>query len=427
MTQSDNFIDALVAGEPNLLELVDAKGAAICYGGEWTTIGITPSEQELNYLVDWLNKNSTEEIFITDRLPLIYADAQRFKDAASGLLAIPISRKSYVLWFRPEVLQTVNWGGDPHHAYELKQTDRDLYLCPRKSFELWKETVRLQSLPWKDVEVESAWELRKAIVNIVLRQAEELSILARDLARSNAELKKFAYVASHDLQEPLNQVANYVQLLEMRYDQQLDADAKDFISFAVEGVNLMQTLIDDVLIYSKVDLQGIEWQLTPVEDALNRAINNLRGKISETQAKITFDTLPTIVADSTQLMQLFQNILGNAIKFRQSDLPPQIHIGVERQEDEWLFAIADNGIGIDPQFFDRIFIIFQRLHTRDEYQGSGMGLTICKKIVECHRGRIWLESALGQGATFYFTIPVDGGHRDRVSGTKVNHNSPSRG
>lgn len=417
MSQDDNFIDGLTQHEPSLLDLADATGAAICFGGRWTTIGRTPPEEELNYLLQWLAKTVEGEVFHTDSLPLIYSDAERFKEVASGLLAIPISGRSYVLWFRPEVIQTVNWGGDPNHAYELKQLGTDTKLCPRKSFELWKETVRLKSLPWKPVEIKATLELRKAIVNIVLRQAEELALLAQDLERSNAELKKFAYVASHDLQEPLNQVANYVQLLEMRYDEALDQDAKEFIGFAVEGVGLMQTLIDDVLVYSKVDLKGIEWELTEVGTALGQALNNLRGRIAETEAIITFDPMPTIVADGTQLMQLFQNLLGNAIKFRKQDTTPQIHIGVQRQEDAWLFSVKDNGIGLDPQFADRIFVIFQRLHTRDEYPGSGMGLAICKKIVECHRGRIWVESELGEGATFYFTIPVGG--RDRnASGRK---------
>jgi two-component system, chemotaxis family, sensor kinase Cph1 len=418
MSQEENFINGLVQHEPNLLDLANAKGAAICFNGRWTTIGRTPPEEELNYLVQWLAKMVEEEVFYTDSLPLIYSDAERFKDVASGMLAIPISKRSYVLWFRPEVIQTVNWGGDPNHAYELKQSNSELRLCPRKSFELWKETVRLKSLPWKAVEVKATLELRKAIINIVLRQAEELALLAQDLERSNAELKKFAYVASHDLQEPLNQVANYVQLLEMRYDAELDEDAKEFIGFAVEGVSLMQTLIDDVLVYSKVDLKGIEWELTEVEMALNKALSNLRGRMTETGAVITYDPMPTIVADSTQLMQLFQNLLGNAIKFKKKDETPRIHVGVKRQEDNWLFSVQDNGIGLDPQFADRIFVIFQRLHTRDEYPGSGMGLAICKKIVECHRGQIWVESELGRGATFYFTIPVGGRDRNHASGHK---------
>jgi chemotaxis family two-component system sensor kinase Cph1 len=424
MAQAENFAEGLVAPTPNLLELVDAKGAAICYGGKWTTIGRVPSAEELNYLVQWLAKTATDDIFVTDALSLVYADARRFKETASGLIALRLSRRSYVLWFRPEVLQTVNWGGDPDRAYEVEESEGNIRLCPRKSFALWKETVSWHSLPWKPVEVTAAAELRQAIVNIVLRQTEELTLLAQDLERSNAELKKFAYVASHDLQEPLNQVANYVQLLEMRYDAELDGDAKEFIGFAVEGVNLMQTLIDDVLVYSKVDLLGIQWQLTEVQAALDRALNNLRGRISETGAIVTCDPMPTIVADSTQLMQLFQNLIGNAIKFRQADTPPQIHIGMRREEDEWLFWVQDNGIGIDPQFFDRIFVIFQRLHTRDEYPGSGMGLTICKKIVECHRGRIWVESVPQEGATFYFTIPVSGG--DRGGGRKAYNHSTSR-
>lgn len=427
MAQEDSFIEGLVQREPSLLDLVDAKSAAICFNGHWTTVGRTPAEEELNYLVQWLNKTVAGDIFETDALPLIYSDAQRFKDVASGLLAIPISKRSYVLWFRPEVIQTVNWGGDPNHAYTLEGEDDAQWLCPRQSFRLWKETVKLHSLPWKSVEVKAALELRKAIVNIVLRQAEELALLAQDLERSNAELKKFAYVASHDLQEPLNQVANFVQLLEMRYDAELGEDGKEFIGFAVEGVSLMQTLIDDVLAYSKVDLKGIEWELTDVQDALDQALGNLRGRIAETKAIVTADSLPTIVADGTQLMQLFQNLIGNAIKFRQPSQPLQIHIGVQRQEDAWLFSVQDNGIGLDPQFAERIFVIFQRLHTRDEYPGSGMGLAICKKIVECHRGRIWVESQPQTGATFYFTIPVEGRDRNHGNGRKAQAYLFSRG
>ncbi len=421
MSQEENFIDGLVKHQPNLLDLTGAGGAAVCFGGNYTVVGQTPEEEDLNFLVQWLKNNVDEEVFYTDSLPRIYPDAERFKNVASGLLAIPISKRNYVLWFRPEVIQTVNWGGDPNKAFEVSQSDGNLRLCPRKSFELWKETVRLTSLPWKPVEIKAALELRKAIINIVLRQADELAQLAQDLERSNAELKKFAYVASHDLQEPLNQVANYVQLLEMRYQDQLDEDANEFISFAVEGVSLMQTLIDDVLAYSKVDVQGVEFELTEVETALNRALANLRKRISETGGVITHDPLPTVMADSTQLMQLFQNLIGNAIKFR-SEQPPEIHVGAQRLEDAWLFSVRDNGIGLDPQFSDRIFVIFQRLHTRDEYPGTGMGLAICKKIVECHRGRIWVESQLGQGATFYFTIPLGGRDRERRSGRKTQNN-----
>lgn len=415
MTQADNFIDGLINREQNLLTLTSSQGAAICIGDEYHLMGKTPKEEDVKYLLQWLKKNVNEEVFATPSLPTLYADGRNFKDVASGLLAIKISQRNYILWFRPEVIQTVNWGGDPSKAYEMKNIDGKLRLSPRQSFELWKETVRLTSLSWKPVEIKAALELKKAIVNIILRQADELAQLAHDLERSNAELKKFAYVASHDLQEPLNQVSNYVQLLEMRYDEALDEDAKEFITFAVEGVSLMQTLIDDVLAYSKVDMRAVEFELTEAENSLGTAIANLRGRIAETKAVITHDPLPTVMADSTQLMQLFLNLISNAIKFRSQETP-QIHITAKRLDDAWLFSVQDNGIGIDPQFSERIFVIFQRLHTRDEYQGTGMGLAICKKILECHRGKIWVESELGQGATFYFTIPVGGKERDRRRG-----------
>ncbi|MEH2280064.1 MAG: ATP-binding protein [Nostoc sp.] len=426
MSEDENFIDGLVKNPQHILDLASAQGAAVCSGGNCRVVGETPKEEDLNFLVQWLKNNVEEEVFYTDSLPQIYSDAESFKNIASGLLAIPIAKRNYVLWFRPEVIKTVNWGGDPNQAFEVSQSGENVRLCPRKSFELWKETVRLTSLPWKDIEVKAALELRKAIVNIVLRQADELAQLAQDLERSNADLKKFAYVASHDLQEPLNQVVNYVQLLEMRYGEKLDEEAHEFISYAVQGVSLMQTLIDDVLAYSKVDMQAIAFQITEVEKALNRALSNLRQRINETGATISHDPLPTVMADSTQLMQLFQNLIGNALKFH-SDQPPQIHLGAERIEEAWLFSVRDNGIGIDPQFSDRIFVIFQRLHTRDEYIGTGMGLAICKKIVECHRGRIWIESKLGEGATFYFTIPVGGRELERRKGRKTKNDLFGRG
>jgi two-component system, chemotaxis family, sensor kinase Cph1 len=427
MSQEDNFIDGLVQHQPNLLDLTNAEGAAVYFGDKYTLIGNTPTEEELNFLVEWLKNNVVDEVFSTDSLAHLYPDAISFRNiasglnVASGLLAISIFKQNYVLWFRPEVIQTVNWGGNPNQAFSVVQSPENVRLSPRKSFDLWKEIVQLTSLPWQNVEIKAALELRKSIINIVLRQADELAQLAQDLQRSNAELKKFAYVASHDLQEPLNQVANYVQLLEMRYVPELDADGKEFIGYVVEGVSLMQTLIDDVLTYSKVDTLGIAFQITPVETALNRVLKNLHQRITQTGAIITYDPLPTVMANETQLIQLFLNLISNAIRFCGSQ-PPKIHISAKRLEDEWLFSIKDNGIGIDPQFSDRIFIIFQRLHTRDEYPGTGMGLAICKKIIECHRGRIWVESQVGQGAIFYFTIPIRGCDHERRNGKNTENN-----
>ncbi len=224
------------------------------------------------------------------------------------------------------------------------------------------------------------------------------------LARSNTELEQFAYVASHDLQEPLRMISSYVQLLSRRYRGRLDSDADDFIAFAVEGTQRMQQLINDLLAYSRVGTRGKPPAPTDLEDVISKAMANLKMAIVESGAVVTHDRLPTVLADETQMVQLMQNLLGNAIKFKGLDAP-RIHVSARAKGEEWILSVHDNGIGIDPQFHERIFVLFQRLHGRNEYPGTGIGLTVSKKIVERHGGRIWLESCAGAGTTFYFSLP----------------------
>lgn len=265
--------------------------------------------------------------------------------------------------------------------------------------------------------MQGMWRLvqrRQALANLQeLNESLEQKIAerTRDLQRSNQELQQFAYVASHDLQEPLRMVSSYVQLLAQRYRGQLDRDADDFIGFAVDGAERMQRLIEDLLAYSRVGTRGAPAAPVALESVLAQAEQNLQAAIAETGAVITHDPLPTVVADGTQMGQLLQNLLGNALKFRGPE-PPRLHVGCTDDGAHWIFSVKDNGIGFDMAYAERIFVIFQRLHPREEYPGTGMGLAICSKIVERHGGRIWAEAAPGAGATFFFTLPKERGEAE---------------
>lgn len=256
------------------------------------------------------------------------------------------------------------------------------------------------------LESTEGFSVTATIRDITLRKNAEAQLLEKvaELNRSNEELEGFAYVASHDLQEPLRMVASYTQLLSKRYKGKLDSDADEFIAFAVNGASRMQRLIHDLLTYSRVGRCGNDLRDSSSEDALRHALRNLRGSIEESGAKVTYDPLPAVLADELQLIQLFQNLVGNAIKY-QCPGTPLVHVSAVKQSGkQWVFSVRDNGLGIDAQYFDKIFGMFQRLHKREEFAGTGIGLAICKKIVERHGGSITVESQLGCGSTFRFSL-----------------------
>ncbi len=278
-----------------------------------------------------------------------------------------------------------------------------------------EEVRNIESLRWnKGSEIEPVLVTLSLLTNdaglpigiaTLSKNIGKLKRTTEQLARSNEELAQYAHVASHDLKEPLRMVASYVQLLASRYEGRLDADADEFIAFAVDGATRMKRLIDDLLVHSEVGTEGELFEPIECETIVDSAVNNLRTATRNSGAVVTRGPLPTVVGDALQLAQVFQNLIGNAIRFR-SDERPEVHVEAERQDGSWLFSVRDNGIGIDPEHADRIFVIFQRLHRRSVYPGTGIGLAICKKVVERHSGRIWVESLPGKGSTFYFTIPV---------------------
>jgi light-regulated signal transduction histidine kinase (bacteriophytochrome) len=239
------------------------------------------------------------------------------------------------------------------------------------------------------------------------RIRDELRQTHTELLRSNSDLEQFAYVASHDLQEPLRMISSYLGLLERRYKNQLDADARQLIQFAVDGAARMKVLIEDLLSFSRVGGGNGHFGAVSSQTVLENTLAVLKASLEESGAEVTWDPLPPVIADSEMLTRVLQNLIANAVKFR-GNRTPRIHISAERQERYWTFALHDNGIGIEPRHFDRIFRIFERLESADEYPGTGVGLAICKKIIEQHGGRMWVHSQPGEGSTFYFTVPAQG-------------------
>ncbi len=417
LSQSERFLDGLIQLDSNLLDLVSASGAAICAADQIICVGQTPPESELPALRDWIKTQIQHNQFQTRSLAQLYPAAASFKAVASGVLALEISQfhQNYIFWFRPEVLQTVNWGGNPTKPVEVTD-DGETRLSPRKSFERWQETVQGCSLPWKPYEIEIVTELRSLIVGVILKQADDLATINLELERSNTELDSFAYIASHDLKEPLRGIHNYSNFLMEDYAAVLDADGVSKLNTVVRLTQRMEDLINSLLHYSRLGRAELSRQPTNLNEVVRQAIDTLR--ISQPQSSIEFRlprSLPTISCDRTQISELFTNLLTNAIKYNDK-AEKWVEIGfieADRGDPEdpllYTFYVRDNGIGIPPHHLERVFQIFKRLHTQDQYGGgTGAGLTIVQKIVERHGGKIWVESAIGEGSTFYFTLAARG-------------------
>jgi light-regulated signal transduction histidine kinase (bacteriophytochrome) len=263
--------------------------------------------------------------------------------------------------------------------------------------------VSNEELQTSNEELQSTTEELRVSNEELINTQDELNEIIKKLEISNMELEQFAYVASHDLQEPLRMVGSFAQLLERQYKEKLDDDADDYIGFIVEGSHRMKDLIDDLLAFSRLNTEKKDFHKADLNQVLDNVLSNIKSSIKENDAHITLDTLPVVRCDSSQIGQVFQNLISNSIKFHQT--PPKVHISAEENDNEWILGVSDEGIGIDPAHQQKIFDVFKRLHTREEYAGTGIGLSICKRIVERHNGRIWVESEPRKGANFYFTLP----------------------
>ncbi len=413
---------ALTSGTPSLLEGITAGGAALYHLDRWWRVGQTPGVDQLDDLGDWLLAQQfapgRRPLYATDSLIRDYPPAAAFAVVASGLLAMPIalSGRNLMLWFRPETLQTVNWRGDPHYD-PLAVGPNGPRLTPRRSFELFAESVRQRSLPWLDVEMEAASSLRRIVMEMVVDRAARLASLNADLARSNEELDAFAYVASHDLREPLRGISQYAsQLLDDA--GQVGEENRHKLDRLKQLTLRMDSLLDSLLHFSRVGRVDLTLEAADLNEILAEAIQMVSSrtiKIDVTRPR----PLPTVQCHRVWCREILVNLLSNAQKFSRQTTQI-IEVGfIEPLEahprpgcppgsaGDTIFYVADNGIGIEAKHFDQVFKLFRRLHGREEYGGgAGAGLTIVRKLVERHCGRVWFDSQPGRGTTIYFTLPT---------------------
>ena len=406
MAAAAHFIDGLVAAPEELLALTGAAGAAVYADGICTLVGEAPPETDVRRIVARLSAASRQDVFATDCLAAVMPEGAAMAARASGVLALSISQlhDSYVLWFRPERLRTVAWGGDPRKPAADDAADSVLH--PRRSFARWQETVRLRAEPWAQAEIDAAGELRTAIVDIVLRRAEEVAALSDRLTAINKELEAFSYSVSHDLRAPFRHIVGYAQLLRRFEGEHLSERAGRYIDTIVESALSAGSLVDSLLSFSQMGRAT----MVPVPIDMNALVAGMRAQFThgDEAHPVTWRIadLPPTRADPLMLRLVVQNLFDNALKFSRTRKQPMIEVGGDRTATETVYHVRDNGTGFDMAYVGKLFGVFQRLHRIEDYEGTGIGLANVKRIVERHGGRVWADGAPDQGATFWFALPL---------------------
>jgi light-regulated signal transduction histidine kinase (bacteriophytochrome) len=409
--EEDSFVDGLLNHPDDVLALVNAEGAAIVTADRCRLLGATPDEPDVRGLYEWLSaRPDTDEVFVSEALSDTVPGAAAFADRASGLLAISVSKKyaSYILWFRPEVVRTVKWGGNPEKPAVPDPQGGPDRLHPRKSFEIWKETVQGRSLPWSLAEVEAAKDLRASVLGIVLRRAEELAAMTEELQRSNRELEAFSYSVSHDLRAPFRHIVGYSNLLKNKEGANLSDKGRHYVDTIIEAAFSAGTLVDNLLTFSQMGRHALNknsGDMNPLVDEVRRKVERDIGPGRTVRWEV--GPLGRVYADPFMLRLVIENLLSNAVKYTRGKPEAVIEVGrLPPQDGEAVFFVRDNGAGFDMAYVDKLFGVFQRLHRVEEFEGTGIGLANVRRIVERHGGRAWAEGKLGEGATFTFTLPL---------------------
>ncbi|SAK95282.1 two-component sensor kinase [Caballeronia fortuita] len=402
MGEHENFVAGLQSVSNDVLSFARSAGAAIVFDDRVTLLGSTPDEDTVRALTHWLADHTTG-VWSTDSLAREWPPAKAHVNRACGVLAVPVSQifRNYLLWFRPEVMQTIKWAGEP-----VKIEGADGASAPRTSFSPWLETVRGHSALWRQGELEIAGELRGALLNIVLRRAEERAELATELTRANKELEAFSYSVSHDLRAPLRHIAGYGDLLREQEGERMSEKSRRFLNNMLDSARFAGTLVDDLLTFSQMGRAAL--RPAPVDlGALVRSIVqefDLEG--SGRRIEWVIGALPRVTGDAAFLQLAVRNLISNAVKYTRTRESAKIEIFATRSGDEHVIGVRDNGVGFDMKYGAKLFGVFQRLHRAEEFEGTGIGLANVRRIIERHEGRTWAEGRLGEGAVFYFSLPV---------------------
>ncbi|GAB3764847.1 ATP-binding protein [Spirosoma pomorum] len=402
LLEDGDVVRALLKHPVTALDVTKGNGVAVLYNGQFHKLGQTPDEPATRALTEWLRSNNAETFFQTDRLPSLYPPASSFREIGAGLLAIALSPDldEYVLWFKPEQIQEVTWAGNPEKAVTVTD-DGQHRLSPRKSFAAWTETVRNTSTPWSEAEVSTVVKLREDILQVINRQANEIRLLNQRLQAAYEELDAFSYTVSHDLRTPLSSIRCYSEILVEEYGANFNEDARLLFQKIIDSTDRMRSLIRHILYYSRMGRTELNEQAVDMRGMLEGIRDEFLLAEKGRQLTIDIQETPVVSGDPVMIGQLFTNLIGNAVKYTR--LNPKAHIEVKghRANGEIVYSIVDNGIGFDMKHSSKIFDLFKRLENARQFEGSGVGMAIVKRIVNRHEGKIWFHSEPGRGTSFF--------------------------
>lgn len=403
--EKDNYLgDALTGNKITIKDLTTATGAVLVFDNAITTVGLTPDDKQIEGIVRWLKANMQDSVYYTHRFPEIYFPAKNFSHLASGILACMLSKElnEMVIWFKPEQVSAINWAGKPEKPVE-KDENGLLQLSPRKSFESWTEIVKNTSEKWSTNEISAVIKVREQIIYAINRKANEIRMLNERLKLAYEELDTFSFTISHDLRTPLSSIKSYSELL-LATNKSLDDGARKILQRIVIGTDKMNFLIKEILNYTRVGRADIEMGKIDMSVMIKGVKQEVLSALNPENLEFIIGDTPAIMGDSTMIMQVFTNLINNAVKYSSRSKPSIVKVEGATNNNEIVYSVADNGVGIDVNYYSRVFELFKRMDNVKDYEGTGVGLAIVKRIVEKHEARIWFESTLGVGTVFYVSF-----------------------